>query len=533
MEYIWPQNDDILTSTTMVIFATATCWLFFAKGISTNETIDKNADGKSSKIPDAPGGIPVLGHALSYKKDPPGFLLRMVRECGPVFRLNLAGKKMIIVCGAEQQRQLASLPESVLSLRKAVGAIGFEQMLGHKNVHEGTQIHKGIVKGIWNNKSKTGGASNNATSSLDRQLITWQTGIRESMETELMVSGDNGGGKNKVDFLKLVRRVTLRAVIDIFIGKAFLKDWTSCDFLKDFMDFQDTLEDVTAKSVLLPKWLALVAMLWPLQRRRERLQLVIQERLESAMVQKKPNGGGSGSNNDDGAFGFWLHQVSAQGIPVSEISEYIVGLLFAAHKNPAIGSAQTFILLREHASEEVRARCQKEAAELISSSTPIGWSRYSSSLPTLRRSCLESLRVTAHTIGGVRTAQKDLNVLVKEDIDGKETLYHIPNDSSVGFAHITSSLDTSVWGKDAGVFDSDLSRHSEESYTDDYKFTTFSHGVHKCPGREFAMIHLQTTVALLLVEYNVELPEKIPSLDFERATLAQRESAVMVSIKRR
>lgn len=58
---------------------------------------------------------------MKYRQDPPGFLVRTRRECGPIFQLNLAGKKMILVCGQEEQRQLANAPESIMSLRKAVG----------------------------------------------------------------------------------------------------------------------------------------------------------------------------------------------------------------------------------------------------------------------------------------------------------------------------------------------------------------------------------------------------------------------------
>ena len=465
--------------------------------------------------------------ALSYRRDPPGFLIRMRSQCGPIFQLNLAGKKMILVCGPKEQRQLATVPESVLSLREAVGAIGFEQTLGYKNVHKGTNIHKGIVKAILNSTE-----GSNGTSLADRQLIAWQVSIREAMDKELRICD---GNNSKVDFFHLIRRVMLRAVVEMFIGKAFLRDWTSYDFLKEFMDFQDTLEDVTAKVVIVPRWLSLVAMLWPLQRRRERMQFVIQERLKSVLQMK-----GNLSNDtdsDESDVGFWLRDILRKKHPISDIAEYIVGLLFAGHKNPAIGAAQSYLLLQEYGSEEVRAQCQKEAALLVSTTIPIKWSQFKSSLPTLHRACLESLRLTAHSIGGVRTAQKDLTVLVRADTDTndgmKEMVYRIPKGASVGFAHITSSLDTSIWGENAAVFDSELRRYSEESYTDDYKFSTFSHGVHKCPGREMAMIHLKITVALLLTEYEVRLPEKIPPLDFERATLAQREGAVMVSITQR
>ena len=518
---LWPTDEDesLLMPTLMVLICvSAAYWWLIAR----KKSMNKNSD--SDQAPWAPGGIPVLGHALSYRKDPPGFLVQTRRQCGPVFRLNLAGKEMIIVCGPEEQRQLANLPESVLSLRKAVGAIGFEQTLGYKNVHTGTQIHKGIVKAIWNSPK-----SSNGTSPADEHLAFWQTSIRESMKTELAMIHDGDDMSLKINFFHLMRRVILRATIEVFIGKSFLQDWESYDFLKEFMDFQDTLEEVTAKVVVVPRWLALVAMLWPLQRRRERLQLVIQRRLESVLQRK--------GNCEDNDKGIWLREVLGQNIELSDIAEYIVGLLFAAHKNPAIGSSQSYLLLREFGSEEVLLQCQKEASILVSRSTKIKWSQFKSSFPTLRRACLESLRLTAHTIGGIRTAQKDLTVLVKRenctDVVKKETVYRIPKESSVAFAHITSSLDSSVWGENAANFDPNLSRYSDEPYMDDYKFTTFSNGVHKCPGRELAMILLKLTMALLLTEYDVGLPEKISPLDFERATLAQREGPVMVSIVRR
>ena len=404
-------------------------------------------------------------------------------------------------------------------------AIGFEQTLGYKNVHKGTNIHKGVVKKMWH--------GSNGSSPIDEQLKEWQQSLRQAIESELILP--NPTNNKKVDFFHLLRRVMLRATIDMFVGKAFLQDWVSYNFLKEFMDFQDTLEDVTAKVVVVPRWLSLLAMLWPLQRRREKLQLVIKNRLQ-CVLQEKGNHHNDTKNGSPN-IGFWLSTLLDKKIPLSDISEYVVGLLFAAHKNPAIGAAQSYLLLQEFGSKNLRAQCQKEAILLVSPRAPIKWSQFKSSSPTLHRVCLESLRLTAHSIGGVRTAQKDLTISVKDSADGntngKETVYKIPEGSSVGFAHITSSLDKSIWGEDASSFDTDLSRYSEELYMDDYKFTAFSHGTHKCPGQELAMIQLKMTVALLLTEYEVMLPDKISPLDFERATLAQREGAVMVIINRR
>lgn len=496
-----------------------------------------STDPVSTNIPWAPGAVPILGHALLYKKDPVGFLVRTCQQLrrqqwdkvdaeddvgsagnattgatnninagATIFQLNLAGKHMILVCGPEEQKQVAIMPESVLSARQAVAEIGFEYTLGTKNVYEGTNLHKGIVKGIFHSPLAT-----------DRQVQAWLTAIRKALQVETP-----GGGARNVDFFHTIRRVTLRSTVEVMIGTAFLHGWDEFDFVSEFMAFQDALEDVTAKSVVLPRPLALVAMLWPLQRRRLALQKTIEGRLTTILAKEEDP-----KDEEDGRIGFWLQAVRSDH-EVWEISEFIVGLLFAAHKNPAIGAAQTYLLLKEKAPQDALNQCHAEAQALLATPTWAGMSTLSSAVAsstTLRRACLESLRLTAHSIGAVRTAQQDVTLSVGSK------LYKIPQGSTVGLAHIATSLDTTVWGDAAADFELSLSERAD-LYEDEYKFTTFSHGVHRCPGQQLALVMLQLTVAVLLEEYDVKLPDHFPPLCFERATLAQRKGPVMVYIQK-
>ena len=55
---------------------------------------------------------PLLGHALQYRRNPAKFLVDKREKIGDLFQLNLAGKQMIVVCGPEKQRIVASAPES-------------------------------------------------------------------------------------------------------------------------------------------------------------------------------------------------------------------------------------------------------------------------------------------------------------------------------------------------------------------------------------------------------------------------------------
>ena len=493
-EYIWSTLASNPTIYLWTVLAVTGLSLFLSK------RINKDDDDKSN-IPWAPGAVPILGHALEYRKDPSGFLLRSSQSVGSVFQLNLAGKHMYVVCGPKEQKFLANMPESKLSARKAVAEIGFEQTLGTLNVHQGTDIHKGIIKGIWHSPS-----NNNKTKS--NQVAKWMTSIQRAMTEELPT--------RQQDFLQWIRRIMLRVTIEQMIGTAFLDQWDEnktggISFLDEFMSFQDALEDVTAKSVVLPKWLALLTMLWPLQKRRERFQSTIATHLTS-ILSKHAN-----DHRDEQYLGFWLNALLSE-YSVDDISEFIIGLLFAAHKNPAIGTAQAFLIFQEQCNgETIDGVLLKESKQLVE--TP-DWSTLQS-CDRLRRWCLETLRVTAHSIGGVRTAQHDIPI--------GDTNYIIPKGGSVGFSHIVPNINPDNWPS-ASEFSFG---HSESLYQDEYRFTTFSHGVHKCPGQQLALVLLQCTLASLLTSYDVSLPEAIPPLSFERATLAQREAPVMVTIRKR
>jgi hypothetical protein len=397
--------------------------------------LNKKQRRDDSNVPWAPGRIPILGHALAYKQDPAQFLTDTCQSIGGMFQLNLAGKHMIIVCGPDEQRALANLPESKLSSRQAVADIGFEQTLGSFNVHHGTDLHKGIVKGVWHNQPS--------------QIVT---GWMEQLQQVLYLETSE---RHCHDFFQLLRRVVLRSVIELMIAPTFLEGYPT--FLDEFMSFQDQLEDVTAKSVVLPRWIALPAMLWPLEKRRLKLQTKIEARLHSLLL------------DENVKKGFWLEQIlETQEIPI--ISELVVGLLFAAHKNPAIGAAQSYLLLQEMGTPEDQDLCTKEAHRFLQSPD---WHTLQS-CQRLRRVCLETLRLTAHSIGAVRTAQQDIPV----------ANYTIPKGASVGFAHIASSWNPELW-KDPHHLDT--TNRSGDLYQDEYKFTTFSHGVHKCESLHMMM----------------------------------------------
>ena len=477
-----------------VVFATLVCWV-----------LSRFLYRKRSDIPMANGRyFPLLGHALAYKVDPALFL-----QCqsNTVFRINLAGREMIVVSDARAMKQVATLPETAMSARQAVADIGFEYTLGLLNVHKGTDWHKRILKDyIYNNKE-------NAISTIFQFLVA-------AVDKETMNNDDKHETNNSVvavnDLFTFVRRIMLRTMLTYMIAPGILDEPANEQFLNDFMDYQDMVEDATAKAAVLPRFISIPFILKPVQQRREELTLQL-----ASMI------GCIWKNCDD--IGPWLTAFQNDCIGANEAAELTLGLLFAAHKNPAIGAAQSFCYLQTEATAKQQQTAAHEATSMCGSFSE---GMQPATPESLRHCVLETLRLTAHSIGGVRTAQKNIVL----ETSGGQT-YSIRKNYVIAISHITTHRDPSIWGLDALNYRQDRWEKRKENTrsmgvpVDEYKYTTFSQGVHKCPGEGLALSMMEMMLAILLVR-NAKLVDKehLPNVSFERATLAQRDGKVPITI---
>ena len=120
----------------------------------------------------------------------------------------------------------------------------------------------------------------------------------------------------------------------------------------------------------------------------------------------------------------------------------------------------------------------------------------------------ETLRITAHSIGAIRKVMKTEGWVVHNNSETEtetsegnlnmnlnvDKSYIIPYGAYVAVSHIVPNLKGS---QEKLKFDP---RNTELKYTmhDEYLFTTFSHGVHKCPGQKLAIM-VSSVVFLIFV----------------------------------
>ena len=147
---------------------------------------------------------------------------------------------------------------------------------------------------------------------------------------------------------------------------------------------------------------------------------------------------------------------------------------------------------------------------------------------TIQRCVLETLRLCAHAIGAVRTVVAPGGFVLA----GR---YWVARGETIALAHVAVHRSTEVWGADADAFRPSRPEYGEAgapaSPPSEYEYTTFSQGLHTCPGERLALRTMELLVAHFLTK-GAALDGPLPPVSFERATLAQRERVVAIRFAR-
>lgn len=341
------------------------------------------------------------------------------------------------------------------------------------------------------------------------------------------------------DFLATTRRVILQAVTFEMIGCSVVNAYNTIyksDFVSDFMVFQDLVEECTAKAAVCPEWLASVLFLKDCENKR----FILVSKLEEAIRQV--------TQDNYGAVGKWLFSAldiknnsGERKFKLDELADIIVGLLFAAHKNAAIAAAQAVLYMLEHDAEQSAVTklmpLVREESCMIKTAMESRQNILSllDECKTIHQVVLETIRVTAHSIGAIRkVVAKDGWAFSVENnsVSGQSKKYHLPYGTYVGVSHIVPHRNVHSWGPDSARLNPYRAGLVDTS-TNDLEFTSFSHGIHKCPGNKIALMIIRLYIAALISTHDVSFPPNysMPETCFERATLAQRHGPCKLIIR--
>lgn len=342
----------------------------------------------------------------------------------------------------------------------------------------GTDIHKKIIKQQYSKPVD-----------LEETSQLYWMYLNDAIRDE--VNCDVGQVVLVEDFFLTVRRVILRTMTYEMIGSVVVDMYNAInatDFISDFMIFQDLVEDCTAKAAVCPTWLASVLFLKDCERKR----LKIVSRLSFAMKRVLVMDGAPA--DEAPVVGKWLRAVydmrktdDTRLYNFDDIGDFTVGLLFAGHKNPSISAAQVVLytlefdttcshpetgtpsvgssgsVTRGHSDRTsimtdvyteakfVQERLASGDEDFDISCTSDDKKANTNLLDALNtcdvidRIVVETLRVTAHSIGAVRKvmAEGGWKVSVEDERNPSSPAkqYILPFGSYVGVSHIIPHRD--------------------------------------------------------------------------------------------
>ena len=368
--------------------------------------------------------LPFLGCALAFRRDPVGFLCG-IAERGRNVTLNMAGLRMRLL--VEPEDVAVFYRSKSLSSYEALRGLGFERSLGVLNVRVGGQLHSRILRAGRSFGPDT------------------QQRLRAAAEAAL-ARHESG---RELELYRFCRELVVLFAAEEFAGAAVAQLPLFCE---QYLDFQLAHESAVARAMVLGCALAGPALdaAW---RKRHQLAMRIAPVLASPHAEQLGEEYGS-----------------------LERADLVLGLLTAATKNVAIGSASSLVFMLQHGW-----RGEGEVAAAVA----------------------ETLRLTCLSFGALRLAT---------DESGPEC----PRGLLLTVSHLAR-------GRSATLF-ADPHRWNP-ARRPDVAFC-FGAGLHACPGKTFALESMAKIVAAVWPRLGAL--GRCSDLRFDRPSLADRDFAFAV-----
>ena len=93
-------------------------------------------------------GIPLIGNTLEMAKDPGAFFLRMYRKHGPVYSVNVFGRRTLVLAGPEATLFLSS-PEGRQVLSSKAFWKDFIEEIGANTISHPLNARKSNIESEW------------------------------------------------------------------------------------------------------------------------------------------------------------------------------------------------------------------------------------------------------------------------------------------------------------------------------------------------------------------------------------------------
>lgn len=409
------------------------------------------------------GGLPLLGHALEFKRNQTRLFERGLREVGPVFGLRLAQQPAAALIGPDYHQQFFLETDKKLSMHKTYRFL--REMFGEVAFTASPEMYyrqRPILYQPFKGEKMAG-----YVRIMHAEIQAWLDGLGARGEMELMA-----------ELTTVVQNVAAHALM----GKAF-RDQLSREFWRLYADLSAGMDPLLPPNLPLPKF-------WRRNQARDRLHAML-----GAMIAERR----AHPEKYDDFMQDFINARYEDGTPVENhaVVNLIMGLMFAGHETTVGQAAWTIIRLLQNPA--YLAALRAELAEKFDPHTPAD----------LR--ALGNLHRVNWAVHEVTRLNPSAHLLMRLTEDDWDIGTHLIPKNWVVFVSAGAAQRLPQLFADPERFDPErFGPGREEDRAHRFAMIGFGGGMHKCAGMNFANNEMSLITALLFSQFDLELLDKDP-----------------------
>jgi cytochrome P450 len=419
--------------------------------------------------PPGPSGLPILGNALPYIRDPLGAFEQWASEYGDITYLQFPGRPTYLLTHPEHIEQVLVTE----SHNFTTGDLRRDAFSGIED--ESVAVSEGRT---WQRQRQQ------LQPAFYRERITTYA---ETMAeyAERTVEGWTTG--EAVDIMHEMDQLTLA-----ILTKTLL-DYDSRDdqpVVRAAMDALLQRTDFSQFSTLVPNWVPT-----PANRRFQQATDDLHSLIEDLIRKRRQ----TGTHGDD-LLSILVGIGDRDGVELSgtELRDNMVGLLLAGHETSALALSYTWYLLSKHPA--VRRKLHAELADVLDGATPTA--NHLSNLEYTEQVLTESMRLYPPIWATVREPVTDVTV------GG----YTIPEGATITIPQWVVHHDERFYDQ-PDEFRPERWADERDAERAEFAYFPFSGGPRRCIGEQFALVEMKLVLATIAQQVSLELVSDAP-LDF-------------------
>ncbi|MCB9748822.1 MAG: cytochrome P450 [Myxococcales bacterium] len=410
--------------------------------------------------PQLRGGLPLLGHTLSFIRDLTGLLTRAREECGEVASIKVLGRRIILVTGPKGQEEVFRAPDDVLSPKAA-----YKMMV--------PVFGKGVVYDCDDARMQE--QLMMLMPALKNRRMRTYSGI-VARETEQSLRG--WGERGVIDIYEYMQTLTSFTSSHCLLGPEFRGEM-SAEFSRVYADLERGIVPIGYLNAHLPI---------PAFRKRDRARARLGE-MVSEIVERRRS---SGRREEDFLQTLMESRYKdGSGLTSHEITGMLVAAMFAGHHTSSVTAAWSILeLLR---NPEWMQHVRRELDRVYAGDRAVDFASLRELVKT-EWVVKEALRLHPPLFILLRAALQDTTVLG----------YQIRRGDWIALSPSVAHRIEQVF-PEAGSFCPHRYGPPEPEDLQPFAYIAFGGGRHKCLGNAFALLQIKAILAILLQSFDFEL----------------------------